>query len=90
MAVADFLENVDLKALGLGESEKKVMRYMSIQSHNKILANDMIAALLSLLLFLSPVLLWALSRLLHRRVSPRAFVDASSSKSTPSLVQQTK
>ena len=26
MAVADFLENVDLKALGLGESEKKVMR----------------------------------------------------------------
>ncbi|KAI0306035.1 hypothetical protein B0F90DRAFT_1814842 [Multifurca ochricompacta] len=25
MAVADFLENVDLKALGLGESEKKVM-----------------------------------------------------------------
>lgn len=27
MAVADFLENVDLKALGLGESEKKVMRF---------------------------------------------------------------
>jgi hypothetical protein len=26
MAVADFLENVDLKALGLGESEKKVLR----------------------------------------------------------------
>ena len=26
MAVADFLENVDLKVLGLGESEKKVMR----------------------------------------------------------------
>jgi hypothetical protein len=26
MAVADFLENVDLKALGLGEDEKKVMR----------------------------------------------------------------
>jgi hypothetical protein len=26
MAVADFLENVDLKALGLGESEKRVMR----------------------------------------------------------------
>ena len=28
MAVADFLENVDLKALGLGESEKKVMRFV--------------------------------------------------------------
>jgi hypothetical protein len=27
MAVADFLENVDLKALGLGDSEKKVMRF---------------------------------------------------------------
>jgi Vacuolar sorting protein 9 (VPS9) domain len=27
MAVADFLENVDLTALGLGESEKKVMRF---------------------------------------------------------------
>ena len=30
MAVADFLENVDLKALGLGESEKKVMRFVSL------------------------------------------------------------
>jgi hypothetical protein len=32
MAVADFLENVDLKALGLGESEKRVVRFvMSFQ-----------------------------------------------------------
>ena len=31
MAVADFLENVDLKALGLGESEKKVMRFVIFQ-----------------------------------------------------------
>jgi hypothetical protein len=30
MAVADFLENVDLKALGLGESEKKVMRFVCL------------------------------------------------------------
>jgi VPS9-like protein len=28
MAVADFLENVDLRALGLGESENKVMRFV--------------------------------------------------------------
>lgn len=28
MAVADFLENVDLKALGLGESEKRVVRFV--------------------------------------------------------------
>jgi len=27
MAVAEFLENVDLGALGLGDSEKKVIRY---------------------------------------------------------------
>lgn len=27
MAVAEFLENVDLEALGLGDSEKKVLRY---------------------------------------------------------------
>jgi hypothetical protein len=27
MAVAQFLENVDLGALGLGDSEKKVIRY---------------------------------------------------------------
>jgi hypothetical protein len=32
MAVADFLENVDLKALGLGESEKKVMRFVQTSS----------------------------------------------------------
>lgn len=28
MAVADFLENVDLKVLGLGESEKRVVRFV--------------------------------------------------------------
>ena len=28
MAVAEFLENVDLAALGLGESEKTVIRYL--------------------------------------------------------------
>ena len=28
MAVAEFLENVDLAALGLGESEKNVIRYV--------------------------------------------------------------
>jgi hypothetical protein len=28
MAVAEFLENVDLEALGLGDSENKVMRYV--------------------------------------------------------------
>jgi hypothetical protein len=32
MTVADFLENVDLKALGLGESEKKVMRFVMSSS----------------------------------------------------------
>ena len=30
MAVAEFLENVDLGALGLGESEKKVLRYACV------------------------------------------------------------
>jgi hypothetical protein len=30
MAVAEFLENVDLAALGLGESEKNVIRYVKI------------------------------------------------------------
>lgn len=29
MAVAEFLENVDLAALGLGESEKNVIRYIT-------------------------------------------------------------
>ncbi len=29
MAVAEFLENVDLAALGLGDSEKNVIRYYS-------------------------------------------------------------
>ncbi len=33
MAVADFLENVDLKALGLGESEKKVTRFVRLSEH---------------------------------------------------------
>ena len=32
MAVAEFLENVDLGALGLGDSERKVLRYVLVAS----------------------------------------------------------
>ena len=34
MAVAEFLENVDLEALGLGDNENTVLRYVSLRSHS--------------------------------------------------------
>ena len=50
MAVAEFLENVDLGALGLGDSEKKVIRCEFLFSF--LLAQRFIL----LIIFLLPVL----------------------------------